>query len=185
MFLILTNEVAHIPIHERDVHAFWCMLQLLLYWLLACPHWSILNTTRWCSKSSYWYEACVAKPHNVWYGVCPIMALASLLSGCWLALTLLYLALKHLAFDYTILEFAQEPGYLSLTHSSRTKLNITVMKVYIGRYSSRYICMWLICYCLLCEPNTCEFKVLHSSIFMVFVCKTLSTEFLWIDATLK
>ena len=65
----------------------------------------------------------------------------SVIAQCLLTSTLLYLALKHLAFDYTILEFAQEPGYLSLTHSSRTKLNITVMKVYIGRYCGRYIRM--------------------------------------------
>ena len=75
------------------------------------------------------------------YGASPIIILASAVAQYVLTSTLLYLALKRLAFDYTILEFAQEPGYLSLTHSSRTKLNITVVKVYIGRYSGRYIDM--------------------------------------------
>ena len=35
--------------------------------------------------------------------------------------------------DYVILEFSQEPGYLSLSHQSRSKLNISVVKVYIGK----------------------------------------------------
>ena len=47
------------------------------------------------------------------------------------------LALRRYAFDYMILEFAQEPGYLSLTPSSRAKLNITIIKSYIGRYIAK------------------------------------------------
>ena len=50
-------------------------------------------------------------------------------------LCLLCLALRRYAFDYMILEFAQEPGYLSLTPSSRAKLNITISKAYIGKYN--------------------------------------------------
>ena len=34
--------------------------------------------------------------------------------------------------DYTLVECTQEPGYLSLTPSSRRKFNITVLKVYVG-----------------------------------------------------
>jgi len=52
-------------------------------------------------------------------------------------LCLLCLALRRYAFDYMILEFAQEPGYLSLTPSSRAKLNITIIKAYIGRYIAK------------------------------------------------
>ena len=81
------------------------------------------------------------------YGASPIIILASDVAQYMLTITLSFiLALKRLAFDYTILEFAQEPGYLSLTHSSREKLNITVMRVYIGRYSGRYIVTYVVDY---------------------------------------
>ena len=43
------------------------------------------------------------------------------------------IGLKLLCFDYSILEFAQEPGYLSLTQSSRAKLNVTVKKLFVGK----------------------------------------------------
>lgn len=38
-----------------------------------------------------------------------------------------------LVMDYTILEFSQEPGYLSLTSHARSRLNISVVKMYIGK----------------------------------------------------
>lgn len=41
--------------------------------------------------------------------------------------------LQMLVLDYTLLEFSQEPGYISLTDSSRSKLNISVMKIYVGK----------------------------------------------------
>ena len=35
--------------------------------------------------------------------------------------------------DYTILEFSQESGYLSLTHSARERLNISTRYLYISK----------------------------------------------------
>ena len=35
--------------------------------------------------------------------------------------------------DYLILEFSQEPGYLSLSSSARSRLNISIVKVYLGK----------------------------------------------------
>lgn len=34
--------------------------------------------------------------------------------------------------DYTILEFSREPGYLSLSAQARSRLNISVVKTYLG-----------------------------------------------------
>ncbi|CAI8025541.1 Membralin [Geodia barretti] len=59
--------------------------------------------------------------------------------------------LKLYSVDYTILEFSQEPGYLSLSHSARAHLNITTRHLYIdpenntcfgggfGRFITKYI----------------------------------------------
>jgi hypothetical protein len=59
--------------------------------------------------------------------------------------------LKLYSVDYTILEFSQEPGYLSLSHSAREHLNITTKHLYIdpenntcfgggfGRFITKYI----------------------------------------------
>ncbi len=44
-------------------------------------------------------------------------------------------ALRLLTFEYTILEFSQESGYLSLSPAARSRLNISVVKVYIGESS--------------------------------------------------
>jgi len=41
-------------------------------------------------------------------------------------------ALKLLAFDYSLLEFTREPGFLSLSPAARQRLNITVLKVFVG-----------------------------------------------------
>ena len=43
-------------------------------------------------------------------------------------------ALKFYCIDYTILEFSRQPGYLSLTQSTRSHLNISTKKLYIGMY---------------------------------------------------
>ena len=34
--------------------------------------------------------------------------------------------------DYALVECAREPGFLSLTPSSRQRFNITVLRVYVG-----------------------------------------------------
>ena len=46
---------------------------------------------------------------------------------------LLLLELQAVSMDYTLLEFSQEAGYLSLSHYSRAKLKIPVEKLYIGK----------------------------------------------------
>lgn len=49
------------------------------------------------------------------------------------ALNFLLLGLQMASLDYTLLEFTQEAGYLSLSPYSRAKLKIPVEKVYIGK----------------------------------------------------
>jgi hypothetical protein len=42
--------------------------------------------------------------------------------------------LKLYCIDYTILEFSRQPGYLSLTQSARSHLNISTRRLYISMY---------------------------------------------------
>lgn len=41
--------------------------------------------------------------------------------------------LQMTVLDYMILEFSQEPGFLSLSSSARSRLNISTVKIYIGK----------------------------------------------------
>ncbi len=45
----------------------------------------------------------------------------------------MFVELQLLAMDYTIFEFTQESGYLSLSRSARVRLGIPVHKLYIGK----------------------------------------------------
>ncbi len=44
------------------------------------------------------------------------------------------IGLQFLALDYTVFEFSQEPGFLSITDSARAKLNISVVRLYVGMW---------------------------------------------------
>jgi len=48
---------------------------------------------------------------------------------------LFYVELQVLTVDYTIFEFSQESGYLSLSKSMRYKLGIPVQTLYVGEIS--------------------------------------------------
>ena len=73
--------------------------------------------------------------------IVPIVHVQLWWSGFWLSESLeralskafsLSPALKLLALDYSLLEFTRETGYLSLTSTTRARLNISVIKIYVG-----------------------------------------------------